>query len=201
MTSFLETCAHLPEFKQASAYTPGRCVPALSFVYNMVGLALCVCVSCVSCRVVSSPSRAFIFGPLCAECRASISSRGRPARQGLHSGDCPMCFAFLSLLRFICVCSALIQIPVVSVRQQDLNQRSVAEKMRYSLEAQVRYLIRRSRVLPSSESRYPLTYLKLVCRVSRALTYSKSQRPALYVGLAAAGTHDPCARGGPVRAL
>ncbi len=64
-------------------------------------------------------------------------------------------FAFLLLLRFVCVCSALIQIPVVSVRQQDLNQRSVAEKMRYSLEAQVRYLIRRSRVLPSSESRYP----------------------------------------------
>jgi hypothetical protein len=53
MTSFLETCAHLPEFKQASAYTPGRCVPALSFVFNMVrSLSLCVCVCVCVCVVM-----------------------------------------------------------------------------------------------------------------------------------------------------
>lgn len=88
MTSFLETCAHLPEFKQASAYTPGRCVPALSFVFNMN-----------------------VVPPFLRE----DAQRDRDSTQ-------------------------------------DLSQRSVAEKMRYSLEAQVRYLIRRSRVLPSSES-------------------------------------------------
>lgn len=39
-----------------------------------------------------------------------------------------------------------------SFSEQHPNQKPMAEKMRYALEAQVRYIIRRLRVVPASEN-------------------------------------------------
>jgi hypothetical protein len=117
MNSFLEGCAHLPEFKQASSFTPGRCVPALSFVFNMARSPPPLALTCA--RADDATLYACVQNVVPPFLREE-AQRDRESAQ-------------------------------------DSNQRPVAEKLRYSLEAQVRYIIRRSRVLPSSENRFDPT--------------------------------------------
>jgi len=82
VSSFLNSCSHLSEFQMSSPYTPGRCVPALSFLFHMP-----------------------VIHPFL---ESDHANHNRHSTQAL------------------------------------------IEKMRYALEAQVRYIIRRSRVLPAS---------------------------------------------------